>query len=313
MNGDPASPEAEDPANQDDPQEGSEDSPIFQPPGDDEYDTISYSQGLTQLPQGFVDLTRQLLQRPGAAFASRFTTATGGDGLPLELFEELVGRVARLNRWVSNSVTDGVVGPPRVLGAVPGSLTVHFGVSDEEKAKRLGEEHLFPSVYGARATVRLLAYGADADLLLPATAPLGKRAVQMLLRTFEDSVEDKLTITWLTHEGMSAELTPERAEEGVKTLNVVPPMTSRTEDVIGYLDQPSHEARTVRLELLRGPTHSAAFGPRLEEKVRQAWGKYVACRIRIEEPENPSLPRAPRRRYRLTRIDRIFDALPVDD
>ena len=58
----------------------------------------------------------------------------------------------------------------------------------------------YPTIFGARAVARLLAYADDDEALLEAVRPLGKRAVNTLVGTLNDSVELHLEIDWLTHE-----------------------------------------------------------------------------------------------------------------
>ena len=49
------------------------------------------------------------------------------------------------------------------------------------------------------------------------------------------------------------------------------------------------------------------FLPHLQEAIRAAWGKVMVGSIVVDEPEKPSLPRAPSRVRTLVRIDRVYD------
>jgi hypothetical protein len=285
---------------------------LFAAPEDDEYDTIKYHRGLQTLPPAFAhfaDLTREWLTQPLSAFAVRFT---GGDprtgAVDPDYFTKRILRVARLNRWVTNSKFKGV-GNPGLLATLPGSLVAHFTVAEGEAPRRLGRHTEYPTVAGARAVTRLLAYADDEEALLEAVHPLGKLAVRMLLGTLNDSAELGITVNWLTHEGQYTSLTPERAGQGVETLNIVPKMvTGPRVQVIGQLDRPDHARRRVRLEPLRGGPMLLHYPAHLEERIRQAWTRYVTATIVVEQPENPSLPRAPARVRTLLSIDKVHES-----
>lgn len=284
---------------------------IFAPPGDDDYEQIKYFKGLEVLPKSFrpfESLTRGLMRRGDFAFAVRFArTGSHSTGLDPEFFTQRVLRAARLNRWVSNAAYRGAPAPG-LLATLPGSLIAHFTVSDGEVPARLGRHTEYPTVAGSRGVARLLAYSGDRDALLEAIRPLGKRAVNTLVGTLEDSVELDLTMNWVTREGMYTRLAPKAAEKGVETLDIVPHMiTKRGVPILGALDRPDHEKSLVKLQPVTGAPIILHFPPALEDGIRGAWGKYIAGTMTVAEPENPSLPRAPRRIRTLTRIDHVYE------
>lgn len=292
-------------------QEGVEREPLFAPPGDDDYEVIKYFAGLRELPKVFEAagaLNREYLKRKYSAFAVRFTgedKRTGG--FEPNFFTKRVLRAAQLNRWVTNAAFKHV-GPPGVFATVPGSLIAHFTIAAGEEAVRLGAHTEYPNVAGARAVARLIAYASHEEALLEAVRPLGKNAVRSLLGALDDSVQLGLTVNWLTREGQYSRVTPKQAERGLETLNIVPEMVRRSPAVIaGSIDRPDKGHGRVRLEQLQGGAMILNYAPGLEEKIREAWGKFIVGTMVVEEPENPSLPRAPQRIRTLTRISRIFD------
>ncbi len=292
-------------------QEGVEESDLFAPPGDQEYDHIRYFEGLRELPAPFrasEELTRRWLGQRLAAFAVRFS---GGDrqtgAHDPQDFTRRIMRAAQLNRWVSNSAYSRV-GYPGVLATVPGSLIAHFTVAPGEEPLRLGRHREYPSISGARAVARLLAYADDEERLLAAIHPLGKRAVNVLLATFVESLDAGVTVNWLSREGQYARLTPRRAEEGAETLNVQPRMVRRpAETIVGSLDRPAAADAVVRFQPLRGGPKLLHYRPAMREKIRADWGRYIVGSMVVEEPENPSLPRAPARVRHLVRIAQVYD------
>jgi hypothetical protein len=296
------------PAEDEEGQEGASETPLFAPPGDDDFDNIKYFAGLEQLPSAFsAALNRDYLRRPYSAFAVRF----GGDdertgGFDPKYFTERVLQAAKLNHWVAKAAFKDV-GWPGVLATVPGSLIAHFTIAAGEERIRLGRETDYPTIAGARAVARLFAAAGDEDELLQAVRPLGKNAVKTLLGTLDDSVNLDLTVNWLTREGQYVRLTPKRAELGVEILNIVPEMVSTPPVLIsGQIDHPDKGHGQVRVIPLHGAPMLLHFSPELEEKIREAWGKFIVGTMVVEEPENPSLPRAPRRVRTLRRIRAIF-------
>lgn len=297
---------------------GADDGDIFAPPGDDDYEGIDYYVGLGELPRGFADVpqAREFLQRPLSTFAARFSNGnSNGRGFDPILFSHLVARTARLHRWVSNSKFKNVE-YPGVLATLPGSLIVHFTVSPGEAQQRRADEREYPSVYGARALARLLAATNRPEPLLRAVHPLGKRAVNTFMGTLHDSVDKDLTIEVLTHEGQHSKLTPARAERAIVTLDIVPEMLTRPPvTVVGLLDRPDHEKARVKLTPREGSPRLLDFSPHLEDRIRDAWGRYIVGTMVLEEPSNPSLPRAPARRRTLMSIEHVVedvDTLPDD-
>jgi len=293
-------------------QPGVEESDIWAPPSDDDYDRIKFFQGLTSLPKqfsgGLEDITRELLRRRLAAFAVRFSGGDKEHGYDPIRFADLVKRTARLNRWVSNSVAPGEVTYPGLLASLPGSLVAHFAVSPHEERLRLGKERTYPSIYGARAVARLLAATGDDEVLLESVKPLGKRAVTTYLATLNDAVTFELSIGWLTREGQFSTVSPKRAEKGIAALDIVPRMIKHEERVAGYIDRPVAQTGKVRLQPLKGGPMILNYPDRLQEQIRAAWGRYVDATIVVAEPENPSLPRAPRRERTLRRIHHVYDS-----
>jgi len=144
--------------------------------------------------------------------------------------------------------------------------------------------------------------------LLDAVHPLGKNAVRSLLKTLDDSVQLGLTVNWLSKEGQYARVTPRQAERGLETLSIVPAMVRRSPTVVvGSIDRPDKGHGRVRMQPLQGGPMVLHYAPELQEKIREAWGKFIVGTMVVEEPENPSLPRAPQRIRILTRISQIFD------
>jgi hypothetical protein len=283
---------------------------LFARPGDSEYDRIKFFSGLESLPKSFQGagaLSREYLKQRYSAFAVRFT---GGDertgGFDPEFFTKRVLRAARLNRWVANAYAPA--NPPGVFATVPGSLVAHFTIAAGEEPARLGGHREYPTIAGARAVARLLAYAGDESALLEAVHPLGKLAVRSLLAALDDAVELDLTMNWLTREGLYSSVGPKRAERGVEILSVVPAMVTRAPQLIaGQLDRPDKGRGRVRMQPLRGAPMLLHYPPELEDRIREAWGKYMVGTMIVEEPENPSLPRAPKRVRTLRRIRRIYD------
>jgi hypothetical protein len=299
------------PNDDDEGQEGVEREPLFAPPGDDEYETVKFFAGLTELPKVFqphAELNREYLKRKFAAFAVRFTGADKRtSGFEPYFFTERVMQASRLNRWVTNAAFKGS-GPPGVFATVPGSLIAHFTIAAGEEPMRLGSHTEYPSVAGARAVARLIGYTGHEEALLEAVRPLGKNAVKSLLKTLDDSAQLGLTVNWLSREGQYARVTPKQAERGLETLNIVPVIVRRPPIVIvGSIDRPDKGHGRVRMQPLQGGAMMLHYEPNLQETIRQAWGKFIIGTMIVEEPENPSLPRAPQRVRSLTRISRIFD------
>lgn len=288
---------------------------LFDPPDDSQFDTgVSWCRGLVRLPpafSSFAKLTRELLRSSGSAFVLRFS---GGDAQTgshdPRLFTDLILRGARLNKWVSSSAFPGEGLWPGVHATLPGSLIAHFTIAPGEEPKRLGDEVLYPSVYGARAVTRLLAVSKEEEVLLKAVHPLGKRAVNSYIATLRDAVEHNLSIDWLTRDGLYSSLPVEYAADAVEALDIVPAMVERTEPFIGKLDRPFDEKGTVRIDPVRGGAMSAGYSPGLREDIREAWGKYVAGTLVVIEPENPSLPRAPRRSRYIRAIHHVYGEEP---
>jgi hypothetical protein len=308
---DPDADPENDPAEEEEGQDDVVESPLFAPPGDDDYDQIRYSEGLRDLPAPFSpseELTRDLLGRTRSAFAVRFSGGGERTGAyEPRAFTERILNAARLNRWVTNSLFQGAEFP-WVLATLPGSLIAHFTVPEGEQRVRLGGESQFPSIFGARAVTRLLAYSADEEELLAAVAPLGKRAVRTLLRTFDDAATKELTVHWLTHEGQYTKLEPAEAERGLETLSIVPQMLTRPPvTVVGAVNRPDWAAQRVQLRTLQQRTMNLQYRPHLEDRIREAWHKYIVGDMVVEEPENPSLPRAPARIRTLTRIQGVYE------
>jgi hypothetical protein len=296
---------------QQDGQEDVEESPLFAPPSDDDYRHVRFFKALRDLPGAFAEPstgTQHWLTRPLSAFSVHFSDGdrrTGG--VDPVTFTERVLRAARLNRWVSNSGVGNVL-PPNVLATLPASLVVHFTVASGEDSRRLGPYEGYPNVLGSRAVTRLLALAAEDEALRDAVHPLGKRAVQALLGTYDDSMRAKVTIEWLNRDGLYAQLTPKSAERGAEALDYVPPLIRQEPiPVSGFLDRPNKEHGLVKLSPLRGSPMLLHYEPEQEERIRNAWGRYIIGEMVVEEPENPSLPRAPSRVRHLQRIYRVVE------
>ncbi len=294
-------------------QAGVESSGLFAPPDDEEYDRIRYFDVDDVLPrsfQGFEDLNRSLISRPFSIFAARFT---GGDrrtgAYEPRAFTRRVFRAAQLNRWVANSRFPGVQFP-NVLATLPGSLIAHYAVPTGEERQRIAGHAEFPSVYGARAVARLLSAAGDEEVLLESVRPLGKLAVRTLLGALSDAANNDLTINWLTHEGQYTVVGPKSAAIGIEALSTVPRIVRRPSvPVVGRLNKPDHEKRVVRLQPLRGRTMQLHYPLELEPVIGESWRRWIVGSMAVEGPENPSLPKAPRRRRILMQIDGIYQSV----
>ena len=80
------------------------------------------------------------------------------------------------------------------------------------------------------------------------------------------------------------------------------------ERIVGALNRPDWEERRVRLQPLHGGPKILYYDAELHDQVGAAWGKYVVGQMVVEEPENPSLPRAPRRVRTLVRIEHVYES-----
>jgi predicted secreted protein len=197
-----------------------------------------------------------------------------------------------------------------VLATLPGSLIAHYAIPEGEEPRRIVGHVEYPSIYGARAVTRLLASAGDEEVLREAVKPLGKRAVRTLVSALDDSAQHDVTINWLTHEGEYTAVGPRRAARGIDALSIVPEMIRRPSvRVLGRLNKPDYEKRVVRLQPPRGRAMVLHYPRRLEPVIGESWRKWIVGFMAVEEPENPSLPKAPRRRRTITRIEEVYDDL----
>jgi hypothetical protein len=79
--------------------------------------------------------------------------------------------------------------------------------------------------------------------------------------------------------------------------------------VLGVLNKPDWETNVVRLRQPNGRAMLLHYDPALEPSISESFHKWIVGRMVVEEPENASLPKAPRRRRTLTRVEHVFELL----
>jgi hypothetical protein len=254
---------------------------------------------------------------------TRWVTEWGGRGLGHSFFDlsallEIAAPLGSAVRWYARSLFHGgnEIGLPGAQAALAGSLVLVLGPGLTEKPRVAGDEEFFPTVEGGRLLTATMAAANNQDELTEIFASLTKNAAKAYASTLEVMVDRELSVsTYLDVDGKSrvTRLVLEQARDDLAWLTRAPETVSHEMSVVGVFRavddrregkfalavESDNDSRRTTQEVITGPISADLRHQPLTTRMR------VRAQIRVIEPKEAWLPRAPATRYVLVGFERV--------
>jgi hypothetical protein len=295
---------------------------------DDElaYEELKKKLGHTKLMKANSAKMTALVQRAVKSLTpgqDTWLTEWGGRGLGNQVFDlaallDIGGAFGNTVRWYARSIFPGgnEIGLPGARAAVAGSLVLVLGPGLTEKPRQGGEESFYPTVEGGRLLTATMASTNDHDQLTAIFGSLSRNAAKAYVNTLEVIVERQLGVTTYIAPGGEPRYTSlllEQARDDLAWLSR-PPSTHTTEIEVFGMFRAVDERRDGKfvLALEAPPGANGKPGPaeivgKIAASLRHramTTRSRVKATIRVTEPLETWLPRAPRTEHVLIDFER---------
>jgi hypothetical protein len=247
----------------------------------------------------------------GGAFADTHLDAT--------VLGESLARIGRATSWFNNSLFGRRTVPGVEYAARVASVVVSFTAAPDEELLRDDSREVAPTAVSGHVLASLLR--ADEPQIVEAAQHLRPRATGVYLTALQELAEREASVEWVLLDGARPRRLTTSRGQIVDTIDVLeqPVETQRrhigVSGIVYAADQYTHSFRMdVTGGELQGRTIRGSFGSAASETLEGAWRRAVDATLAVIEPAKPGLPRAPRTRYELVRVERVrFDEpVPTD-
>ena len=303
------------------PKPGDKDEPA--PKSDDEIalDDLKKKLGKTKLMKADSAKMSTLVQKAAQSLAPNretWVTEWGGRGLGNVVFDlqallEIGGSFGNTVRWYTRSLFEGgnAIGVPGARAAFAGSLVLVLGPGLTEEPRYVGDEAFYPTVESGLLLTETMASTNDHDEMTRIFSGLTKSAAKAYTKTLEVIVDRELSVTTYVAPDDQPRYTQvllEQARDDLAWLSRTPSTEYYDIEVIGVfraIDDRNDGKFVITPETVDGEPSGADISGRMVGALRNqrhSTRARVKATIRVTEPVESWLPRAPR-------VDRVLTAV----